>query len=121
MAAGGHWLNCVIKRPHYAQNCTTNDVRNSIKALLRANARTDIRTIADNYGERSLLYFTLDSTQPYLMIKGFLDCGEYEHVHGLYTDGEYTYSAIMYVERGLWEGQEHNRQPTPNLLKAYQG
>lgn len=110
-----------FQAPSYVPNCTATEIKKSIKALLKGNARTDTQTVMEDGLEWSPIHFALGSSQPYMMVKAYLECGQYEHVNDLFNDGEYTYSPIMYVEKGLWGGQDQHRQSVLNLLKTMQG
>jgi hypothetical protein len=113
-----------LKAPLYASKCVEIEVKKAVKALVDGGAQTGILTVTENRPERSLLLLALESDKPFVMAQGFLASGQYIHVNAdfnLYNDGEYMYSPIMYIEKGLWEGQRKNRQPALNVLRLSQG
>ena len=53
-------------------------------------------------GNRSVLMHALDSANPHMMTRAFLECGQFKYINrdfNLFMDGEYTYSPTKYVEK----------------------
>jgi hypothetical protein len=109
--------------PSFAQCSSGGEMKKAIKALIKGGARIDIKTVTNDDFERSLLLLALDRQKPHTMAEAFLDCDQWKHINdefNLYTNGEYTFSPIMYVKKGIWKGAEQHRQNVLNLLKLYQ-
>ncbi len=99
------------------------DAKKAMKALIKGGARTNIQTKTADDCEKSLLLLALDSENPLVMAKAFLDSDQWKYVNedfNLYTDGEYTFSPAMYVEKEIWENTTDQVQAVLNLLKSYQ-
>lgn len=99
-------------------------IRNTMTALLEGGAQTDIKTVAGDF-EKSLLLLALDTREPYFMASAFLHCGKGQQGmrvnadFNLYDNSRYTYSPIMYVEKGLWKGEPDQYQTVLNLLRKW--
>jgi ankyrin repeat protein len=99
-------------------------IRNTMTALVEGGAHTDIMTVADDF-EKSLLILALDTREPYFMASAFLNCDKAQQgmrvneVFNLYNNSQYTYSPIMYVEKGLWKGERDQYQTVLNLLRKW--
>jgi len=111
--------------PVYAQRSSDKnlerDVKKTIKALIKGGARTNIQTKTADDFEKSVLLLALDSENPLVMTKAFLDSDQWKYVNedfNLFTDGEYTFSPAMYVEKGMWEGEPCQVAGVLNLLKS---
>lgn len=109
--------------PFFAPQANDTEMRRAIRALIDGGAQTDVKTITDNDKfERSLLLLALDSAKPDMMTAAFLHCDQWKHINedfNLYTNGEYTFSPTMYVEKGIWRGDVAHRRKILNLLTTY--
>jgi len=73
-------------------------------------------------GNRSLLLHALVSSNPHLMTKALLECGQFKNINkdfNLFTDGEYTYSPTKYVEKRKCRGDNSQTQSLIKLLKDF--
>ncbi|KAH8595954.1 hypothetical protein B0O99DRAFT_594245 [Bisporella sp. PMI_857] len=98
-------------------------MRKSIKALIAGGAKTNIQTRTHGASARSLLLLALDSSSPEMMTRAFLEsdqCDYINHDFNLYYHNGYTYSPLMYVEKGVWEGRDDQREATLNILRTFQ-
>lgn len=108
------------------QRTTTQEkerlLKKAINALIGAGALTKDRLArADN---RSLLIHALDSADPHMMAKAFLECGQSSYIRNkfnLFMDGEYTYSPTMYVEKGKCRGNSSQSESLSKILKDLGG
>ncbi|KAG9237003.1 hypothetical protein BJ875DRAFT_191720 [Amylocarpus encephaloides] len=112
--------------PKYALRSSSlaleKDARKAIQALLDQGAKTKIK-IPNSPSGKSLLLHALDSQEPYIMAKAFLDCGQFHHINNdfnLYTDEEYTYSPTMYIRYGLCLSDSSEHPRLMQLLETYQ-
>lgn len=108
---------------HFSDKNLERDAKKAIKALIKGGARTNIQTKTVDDCEKSLLLLALDSKNPLVMAKAVLDSDGWRYVNedfNLYTNGEYTFSPAMYVERGVWDGVPDQVRSVLDLLKSYQ-
>ncbi|KAG9228084.1 hypothetical protein BJ875DRAFT_490245 [Amylocarpus encephaloides] len=95
-------------------------IKLAILALIEGGALTGERLPqAEN---RSILHHALDSANPYIMTKVFLECGQFKEInfeHNLFTNGEYTYSPTMYVKKGKCRGDKTQSQSLVTLLESF--
>ncbi|KAG0650159.1 Skeletal muscle ankyrin repeat [Hyphodiscus hymeniophilus] len=94
--------------------------KKAIDALIKGGALTKDRL--PQAGNRSLLLHALDSANPHMMTKAFLECGQFKYINrdfNLFMDGEYTYSPTKYVEKGKCRGDSSQFQSLIKLLKDF--
>jgi hypothetical protein len=115
----------LVSAPFYAQNSSSQNMekeaKKTIQALIDGGARTQTR-FPNSPNGRSLLLHALDSTEPYIMTKSFLDCGQFHHINAdcnLFTDDGYTYSPTMYVAKGICRSNPASQYQLIALLKQY--
>jgi hypothetical protein len=115
----------LVSAPFYAQNSISQKIekeaKKTIQALINGGARTQTR-FPNSPNGRSLLLHALDSTEPYIMTKAFLDCGQFHHINAdcnLYTDDGYTYSPTMYITKGMCRSNPAYQSQLIDLLKQY--
>ncbi|KAF4625271.1 hypothetical protein G7Y89_g12898 [Cudoniella acicularis] len=114
-----------LNAPQYAQRpneqTMIRDLKKSMQTLIDYNARANIR-VPNRPNGRSILLHCLDSTNPYVMTKAFLDCGQFHNLDkdfNLFTDDVYTYSPTKYVEKGLCQGDRSHEQRLIELMIYY--
>lgn len=94
--------------------------KKAIETLIKGGALTKDRLPqADN---RSVLIHALDSANPHMMAKAFLECGQFKYINrdfNLFMDGEYTYSPTMYVEKGKCRSNNSQSQSLVKLLHDF--
>lgn len=117
----------VYHAPVYAnRNSDKNlerDAKKAIRLMVKEGARTNLQTTMSDDTEKSLLLLALDSQNPLVMAKAFLDADQWKFVddeYNLYNDGVYTYSPAMYVEMGVWAGDRARLGGVMSLLKSFQ-
>lgn len=94
--------------------------KKAIECLIRGGALTKDRL--PQAGNRSILMHALDSVNPTMMTKAFLECGQFKYINrdfNLFMDGEYTYSATKYVEKGKCRGDNSQAQSLITMLKVF--
>jgi hypothetical protein len=99
------------------------DAKKAIKLMAKEGARTNIQTRTPDDTEKSLLLLAIDSPNPLVMTKALLDADQWRFVNedfNLYNDGEYTYSPVTYIEKGVWAGDPLQAPSVLNLLKTFQ-
>lgn len=92
--------------------------RMAIEALIKGGALTKDRL--PQAQNRSLLMHAMDSASPVMMTKAFLECGQFKYINrdfNLFMDGEYTYSATKYVEKGKCRGDNSQAESLIKFLK----
>jgi hypothetical protein len=92
-------------------------IKKAVLALIKGGALTDERL--PQAGNRSLLMHALDSTNPHLITKAFLECIPHKDInkdYNLFDDGEHTYSPTMYVKKGKCRGDKTQIQSLVILL-----
>lgn len=111
------------KAPAYLQHSQATapqkekKIKKAIMALIKGGALTDEQL--PQAGNRSLLMHALDSTNPHLITKTFLECVPHKNInkdYNLFNDGEYTYSPTMYVKKGKCRGDKTQIQSLVALL-----
>ncbi|KAH8661680.1 hypothetical protein BGZ60DRAFT_433482 [Tricladium varicosporioides] len=114
-----------LNAPRYAktpnEQALIRDLKKAIQTLIDHNARTNLR-IPNRPNGKSILYHCLDSTNPYVVTKAFLDCGQFHNLDkdfNLFTDDVYTYSPTKYVEKGLCQGDRSQDERLSELLVYY--
>lgn len=94
--------------------------KKAIQTLIQGGAFTNEQL--PQAGNRSILIHALDSLNPYMMSKAFLECGQYNYINedfNLFTDGKYTYSPTKYVEKGKCRGSNVQTQSLVRLLSSF--
>jgi hypothetical protein len=94
--------------------------KKAIEALIAGGALTKDRL--PQAGNRSTLMHALDSANPHMMTRAFLECGQFKYVNrdfNLFMDGEYTYSPAMYVQKGKCRGDNSQSQSLIKLLEDF--
>ncbi|KAH7382813.1 hypothetical protein BKA64DRAFT_582928 [Cadophora sp. MPI-SDFR-AT-0126] len=94
--------------------------KKAIECLIKSGALTKDRLPQD--GNRSVLMHALDSANPIMMTRAFLECGQFKYINrdfNLFMDGEYTYSATKYVEKGKCRGDNSQAQSLITMLKDF--
>lgn len=94
--------------------------KRAIECLIKGGALTKDRL--RQAGNRSLLMHALDSANPHMMTRAFLECGQFKHIDqpfNLFMDGEFTYSPTKYVEKGKCRGDNSQSQSLITILKEF--
>lgn len=94
--------------------------KKAIETLIKGGALTKDRL--PQAGNRSVLMHALDSANPHMMTRAFLECGQFKYINrdfNLFMDGEYTYSPTKYVEKGKCRGHNSQSQSLIKLLKDF--
>ncbi|KAH8676507.1 hypothetical protein BGZ60DRAFT_525953 [Tricladium varicosporioides] len=111
------------KAPTYLQHSQATapqkekKIKKAIMALIKGGALTDEQL--PQAGNRSLLIHALDSSNPHLITKAFLECIPHKNInkdYNLFNDGEFTYSPTMYVKKGKCRGDKTQIQSLVALL-----
>jgi len=114
------------KAPSYLQQSQATaqqkekQIKKTIQALIKGGALMDEQL--PQAGNRSILIHALDSSNPHVMAKAFLECGKFKDVNkdcNLFNDGEYTYSPTMYVKKGKCRGDKTQSQSLIKLLGSF--
>ncbi|KAH7369847.1 hypothetical protein BKA65DRAFT_386297 [Rhexocercosporidium sp. MPI-PUGE-AT-0058] len=94
--------------------------KRAIECLIKGGALTKDRL--PQAGNRSVLMHALDSANPHMMTRAFLECGQFKYINrdfNLFMDGEYTYSPTKYVEKGKCRGDNSQSQSLITMLKDF--
>lgn len=95
--------------------------KKAIQALINGGALTDGQLPQAGY--RSILLHALDSSNPHMITKAFLESGQFKDInknYNLFSDGTYTYSPTKYVEKGKCRGKSNTQsQSLIKLLSTF--
>ncbi|KAH9215048.1 hypothetical protein DL95DRAFT_523587 [Leptodontidium sp. 2 PMI_412] len=94
--------------------------KKAIECLIKGGALTKDRL--PQAGNRSVLMHALDSANPHMMTRAFLECGQFKYINrdfNLFMDGEYTYSPTKYIEKGKCRGDNSQSQSLITMLKDF--
>ncbi|KAF4634237.1 hypothetical protein G7Y89_g3872 [Cudoniella acicularis] len=114
------------KAPTYLQQSQATaqqkekQIKKAIQALIKGGALTTEQL--PQAGNRSILIHAIDSANPHMMVKAFLECVPFKDVNkdfNLFTNGEYTYSPTMYVKKGKSLGDKTQSQTLVKLLETF--
>lgn len=94
--------------------------KKAIQALISGGAFTDGQLPQAGY--RSILLHALDSSNPHMITKAFLESGQFKDInkdYNLFSDGTFTYSPTKYVEKGKCRGNNTQTQSLVKLLSTF--